>query len=158
MPLTRFSPAKSLAALGILTISAGCSLPGNWSYAGLTYDISTNDFSGMPKTTVAQLPATGLAKFVGEYRNISTSNPLRTDKGQATLDVDFQNHTVVLGLTGDLNESASGVFLGAGFGSPVSSGFNFGGAFYGTTASVAAGFFYGAGGDPNSQGQFITKR
>ena len=149
---------KVLGLTAIALLTAGCSLPGNWSYAGLNYDIASNDFSGMAQTTAAQLPTTGQAQFVGEYRNTSASNPLRTDKGPATLDVDFQNSTVVLGLTGALNESASGVFLGTGFGSPVSPGFNFGGAFYGPNAEAAAGFFYGAGGDPNSQGQFITVR
>ncbi len=154
MPLSRFSPARSFAVLGLLTFSAGCSLPGNWSSAGLSYDIESGTFSGLPLTTAAQMPTTGSANFTGEYRNLSRSNPF--GKGTATFGVDFGAGTVNLNLTGSVNDSASGTISGASFSG--TSGFSFYGEFFNSNASVAAGQFTGAGGNPDSVGQFIVSR
>ncbi len=146
--------AKSLAALGALTVATGCSLPGNWSSAGLSFDIESGTFSGLPLTTAAQMPAGGTANFTGEYRNLSRSNPF--GKGTATFGVDFAAGTVNLNLSGSVNDSASGTINGTGFSG--TSGFSFWGDFYNPGATVAAGQFTGAGGNQNSVGQFIVSR
>ncbi len=154
MPFSDFRPRRTLAALALLTVSAGCSLPGNWSSAGLSFDIRTGSFSGLPETTTAQMPTSGSASFSGEYRNLSRANPF--GKGSATLGVDFTAGTVNLSLSGSVNDSASGTISGTGFAG--SAGFSFFGNFYNPGATVAAGQFTGAGGNANSAGQFIVSR
>lgn len=159
---------RGLAVLAFAGLVAGCNpigLPGTWSRSGLTYISTANDFSGMQSTAWADMPHTGSARFTGKYHNDSAAHPFRTDKGTATLDVDFLNRTVALNLTGAVTETAGGFFLGGGtggygtgFGSALTSGFNFSGSFYGPNANFAAGIFDGAGGDPYSQGSFITAR
>ncbi len=154
MPIIpRRTPRRIPAALGLALLAAGCSLPGDWSYAGLSYDLRSNSFSGLPETTAAQMPTSGSAVFTGEYRHLSRTNPF--GKGSASLGVDFAAGTVQLSLTGSVNGTASGTISGSGFSG--SSGFDFAGKFYGSTAGVAAGLFSGIG-PSDSFGQFITRR
>ncbi len=141
---------KSTILLAACLFAAGCSLPGDWSHAGLDYDIETGTFSGMPETTLAQTPTSGAATFTGEYRSLSRANPF--GKGDATLQVDFDTSNVQLDLAGTVTGSATGTLYGPIFFG--SGAFNFSGRFYGDTASVAAGNFDTA----DTTGQFITQR
>ena len=144
---------KSVISMAALLFASACALPGNWSYAGLNFDAESGEFSGLPETTVAQMPTTGSAVYTGEYRYLTRTNPF--GKGSAQLDVDFDTTNVQLALTGTVNATATGNITGVGFSG--TSGFDFVGQFYQSDASVAAGYFSNVGAE-EGLGQFITQK
>lgn len=137
--------------------------PADFSFAGLDYSNSSDSFSGLPLTTLADMPSGAGANAIyrGEY-TVEDING-RNGDGRAALDLDFVAATADLTLTGDVIGSAPGVITGTEVQSIPGGQSSFRGSFYNGTSngSVVAGEFIQviSGNDTDTFfGRFIVSR
>ncbi len=110
----------------------------SFGYAGLTFDETTDSFSGLPLTAAADLPVTADARYRGRYRGKVPGDPI--GGGTARLKVNF--------ISGAAQLSTSGMYIGKVQGQVVGNRIESGngglsGQFYGAGGEVAGGTFNG---------------
>ena len=133
---------KQLAILLSASAFASCSGLGDFSVGGLSYDLESDSFSGLPLTELTAMPVTGTATYSGKYRGGSFQNLFAG--GSATMGVNFSANTVALTLDGDFVGTSQGRIFGTTVRSNRGTGeFAFDGDFYGDDGGVIAGSFEG---------------
>jgi len=137
--------------------------PADFSFAGLTYSNNSDTFSGLPLTTLADMPSGAGANAI--YRGDYTVENIdgRNGDGRASLDLDFVAATADLTLTGDVIGSVPGVITGTEVQSLPNGQSSFRGSFYNgaSNGSVVAGEFIQViqGNDADTFfGRFIVSR
>jgi len=151
---------KRLAILLSASALASCSGLGDFSVGGLSYDLESDSFSGLPLTQITAMPSTGSATYTGKYRGGSFQNLFAG--GSAVMDVNFGASSVALTLDGDFIGTAQGSITGTTVRSGRFGDFQFDGNFYGDDGGVIAGIFEGLtnASDPTSvaAGEYIVAR
>ena len=142
------------AALGLSACADGAD---SFSFASLNFANSTQSFSGLPLTTMAQMP-TANATYAGHY---TVEDAFGFDgAGTAAMELDFAASTANLILEGDVQGNVPGFIVGTKVGTGVGAiTTTFNGDFYGEQGEVVAGKFRQTGDFNNIlDGAYIVSR